>query len=456
MTIYLVRSDLTTPVAEADEVRLLDWSPGQTAATIQTGDAGPEYFAGWRPPRPAADLMLLGAAVYCADKTTLRRGTVDSWTRNITLRLPVGDTASWQRADFETPLRFLTGDRWQLRPYHATRHPLAQVSGVPQVKGTVGLGVDGVCLFSGGLDSLSGLIDLLEADPGRRLCLVSHHEGGQASTAQQHLLDALRSHYGAERIISRRLYLRPAPANGQQARPLPGPRENTTRSRSLLFLAAALTLAAAEGADVPVYLPENGFIGLNVPLTRARVGSASTRTTHPHFLRRLAEATAAIGVPNPIVNPYRLSTKGEILARSANSALLQRLAPLSVSCSHPETARYVGRKQGNCGYCFPCLIRRASLAHVGWDDEKYAYDVFDNDDLARLLRRRSRRGADLRAVVSAAVTDSPDRDVLRNGPLPLGERAAFTDVWRRGLAELRAWLTSRTGTDLTDLAQAAP
>ncbi|MET8160390.1 Qat anti-phage system QueC-like protein QatC [Sphaerisporangium sp. NPDC005289] len=448
-----MRTDLTSSVTEPDEVRLLDWAPARTAATIQTGDTGPEFFADWRPPRPAADLFLLGAAVYCADKTAPRRGTPDSWTREVTLRLPVEDTAAWHSAGFEATLRFLTGDHWEISPYNSDRHPLASVAGVPSEDQPIGLDVDGVCLFSGGLDSLCGVIDLLEEDPKRRLCLLSHHEGGQASTAQQFLLDALSEHYGAERIVSRRLYLRPAPANIHQARSLPRPRENTTRSRSLLFLSAALALATADGTATPVYVPENGFIGINVPLTRSRVGSASTRTTHPHFMNQLGAAATVIGVPNPVLNPYRLSTKGEMLAESRNAELLRRLAPISVSCSHPETARYVGRKQGNCGYCFPCLIRRASLAHVGWDYDEYAYDVFDEQDVTILLNRRSRRGADLRAVIAGAFAERPDRDVLRNGPLPQSERAAFTGVWRRGLAELRAWLASRARGALTELVE---
>ena len=453
MTTYLVRTDLTTSVTESDDVRFLDWAPARTTATIQTGDTGLEFFAGWRPPRPAADLLLLGAAVYCADKTSRRRGTLDSWTREFTLRLPVDDDAAWQSADFETALRFLTGDHWEISPYKSDRHPLADVADVPIADGPIGLDVDGVCLFSGGLDSLCGVIDLLEENPEQRLCLLSHHEGGQASTAQQLLLDELNAQYGAERITSRRLYLRPAPANNHQARALPRPRENTTRSRSLLFLTAALALAAAEETETPVYVPENGFIGINVPLTRSRVGSASTRTTHPYFMSQIGAAATAIGVPNPVLNPYRLRTKGEILAESRNSELLRRLAPLSVSCSHPETARYVGRKQGNCGYCFPCLIRRASMAHVGWDDDEYAYDVFDEHDLTILLNRRSLRGADLRAVIVGAFADRPDRDVLRNGPLPQGERAAFTGVWRRGLAELRAWLAGGARGALTELVE---
>lgn len=452
MTTYMVRTDLTESLAEADDVRLLDWSPGRPVATMQTGDSAADFFRNWRPPRSAGDLLLLGASVYCADKTTRRRDSLDSWTRDIELRMPVGDLDSWQNSGFTAALQFLTGDRWTLAPYGADRHPFTGAPGTPVDDEPIGLDVDGVCLFSGGLDSLCGVIDLLEENRERRLCLLSHHEGGQASTAQQALLDELQAYYGKDRLVSRRLYLRPSPANSHQARPLPRPRENTTRSRSLLFICAALAIAASAGPMAPVYVPENGFIGINVPLTRARVGSASTRTTHPHFMELLTTASSAVGVPNPVLNPYRLLTKGEILAGSRNPELLRKLAPLSISCSHPEAARFVvGRTQGNCGYCFPCLIRRASLSHVGWDHAGYSFDVFSPEDLEILLNRRGRRGADLRAVVAGAFADRPDRDVLRNGPLPQGERAAFTGVWRRGLTELRTWLSTTAHGSLADL-----
>ena len=442
MTTYIVRTDQRQAINAPDAVRLLDWAPTAAKATIQIGEAGADFFSGWRPTRQGADMLLFGAAVYCADKATQRRDSQDSWTRDISIELPTRDTDRWHPSKFESALNFLTGDRWHIQPYSSPRDPLLDIAGVPEGDEAVGVGVDGVCLFSGGLDSLCGVIDLLEQDRGRRLCLLSHHEGGQASTAQQLLYSQLCEHYGEDRILSRRLYLRPAPKNKNQARPLPARRENTTRSRSMLFLSAAWALASAEGPNTPVYVPENGFIGINVPLTRSRVGSASTRTTHPHFFRQISDATAAIGLPNPIVNPYRYRSKGQMLKETQNPQLLRRLAPLSVSCSHPETARYVGRKQGNCGYCFPCLIRRSSMAQVGWDTEEYAWDIFDPDDAEVLLDPARRRGADLRAVLIGTFIERPDRDILRNGPIPQGDRDSFIGVWRQGLQELRTWLVS--------------
>jgi len=81
-------------------------------------------------------------------------------------------------------------------------------------------------------------------------------------------------------------------------------------------------VASAVDPACPLYVPENGFIGINVPLSASRSGSASTRTTHPHFMALMRQVLDAVGLPNPVVNPYRLATKGEALAASRDPDLL--------------------------------------------------------------------------------------------------------------------------------------
>jgi hypothetical protein len=347
---------------------------------------------------------------------------------------PVTDPAAWSRAPWPDALRFLTGDRWTVQAYGMALDETTPAAGLP---------VDAVSLFSGGLDSLCGVIDLLDANPDLRLLLVAHHEGGQASTAQRVLYDGLVDAYGGDRVLLRRMFCRPAPSHPAQARPLPDVHERTTRSRSLLFLAGALAAASAAGHDVPVYVPENGWIGLNVPLTRARTGSASTRTTHPHFLALFTSACRAIGLTNPVTNPYRLHTKGEMLTGCSNPELLARLAAASVSCAHPETARWRDRPQGNCGYCLPCLVRRAALATIIHDrTSDYTWDALTDPDL---LDRAERTGADLRATVHGVSPHRNELDIIRNAPLPAGEHRAHLQLWHRGAEEIRTWLAQAIG-----------
>jgi len=458
--LYTVRTDMTvpttstvdtgtpesgTPEAETTNATVLNWGPGSPAANI---DCKTEFFSGWRPTRPASDLFLLAAAAYCVDKVSPRDEAPDGWTRDLGLAVPVATPGQFPAGPFARALSFLTGDRWQISAHQAQVDPLAALPVLPPAVPPV-VDVDAVSLFSGGLDSLCGVIDLLEGDPGLRLGLVAHYDGGQAQSKQTLLHQRLTDTYGARRVVLRRLWLRPAAHDVRRDHASLLAAENTTRGRSMLFLAAALTLASSVSLHTPVYLPENGYIALNVPLTRARTGSASTRTTHPHFLQLLGEATREAGVSNPLINPCSMQTKGEMMLNSRNPPLLRELAPLTVSCSHPEAARMQERPQGNCGYCFPCLIRRASLAAVGWDDEEYAWDALTDSFL--IDETDLQRGADLRAVLNGVFTDRPDSDLLRNAPLPAGSHTEHLGVWRRGNEEIRSWLRAGARGSLADV-----
>lgn len=452
-SLYTVRTDRTAAVPDgpsgADNF-LLDWEPGSSAASIE---CKPDFFDGWRPTRAAADLLVFAAAAYCADKTTRRAAAQDAWTRDVGVVVPVDPAADFDGDGFARALGFLTGDRWTVGTYAATSEPLAVLPELPPSLVPL-VDVDAVSLFSGGLDSLCGVIDLLEDNPGLRLGLAAYYDSGQATPKQIELHRRLEQHYGKERVVLRRLWLRPTPPGAGRANPAPKSTESTTRSRSVLFLAAALALASSVGPDVPVYVPENGYIALNVPLTRARTGSASTRTTHPHYLALLHDAAAASGVPNRLLNPCELKTKGEMLRDSRNQDLLRELAPITVSCSHPEAARWQKRDEGNCGYCFPCLIRRASLAAVGWDNEPYPWDALS--DASLIEDTREKRGADLRAVVNAVFADRPDSDLFRNAPLSAGRHHDYLSVWRRGNAELRSWIEAGAQGDLAALVARLP
>ena len=425
MTDVQVRTDPSQPAAAADI--LLDWFSQKAASTIRYN---PAFLTGLAPSPAAGDLLRLGGAVYCTDKVVKRSSAADSWTRTLNLRVPVSDVQRWEaaRSELVKALSFLSGDRWALDFVQDAGHP---VTAQPLFRE-----YNGVSLFSGGLDSLAGVIDLLEM--GKRLILVGHHDSPLTDTKQTALFEQLRSRHSPGHLELRHLFLRPAPPRKQQARPLPhGGLETTTRSRSFLYFAAGVAVADALGATTPLYVPENGFIGINVPLTPARVGSLSTRTTHPLYMHRMHRVLDLLGLRHSIENPYRLLTKGEALRQNTDRDLLLHLAPATISCSHPEAPRWDKRPQGNCGYCYPCLIRRASLQRVTSDPTPYAWDALTDETL---LDRSSKRGRSLRALAASLGSEERLEDVLINGRIPNGETAAFFDVYRRGRAELRDWL----------------
>ncbi len=130
------------------------------------------------PPAAALDLLLLAAAVYAADKVVLRESAEDCWTRQFALSLPVSTPAAWTAVQDElgSCISFLTGDRWT---FDFNQRDTALVCSrsrrrtrlIPTPK------PGAVSLFSGGLDSLVGVIDWLETHPGEPLLAVGHHDG---------------------------------------------------------------------------------------------------------------------------------------------------------------------------------------------------------------------------------------------------------------------------------------
>jgi 7-cyano-7-deazaguanine synthase in queuosine biosynthesis len=381
------------------------------------------------PDQPVQAFLLAALGVWAVDKLQPRQTTADAWTRQFTLHLPVSPSWLPLAPRLEHILNFLTGDDWTLKlreaPIDLSLHGKWPHTWSP----------DGVMLFSGGLDSLVGALDFLEA--GQRLLLVSHYDFGQLASIQQNLAAALIGHYSPDRVhhLGIRVQFPEAP-------------ELTTRSRSLLYLALGLTAAAPWGTVTPLIIPENGWISLNPPLTLNRLGSYSTRTTHPYYLEQLRglwrEANCAI----PLVNPYQDRTKGEMIHGCRNREFLEELFQLSVSCARPVVSRWQGGPAGSCGYCYPCLMRRAALHSLGWDrGEDYLRDVLvDPEILAHRIR-----GGDLRALLLAVKTweeapaDMEARLMLGVTPEALAARfPRARQVLVRGFQEIADWLRDKS------------
>lgn len=393
-----------------------------------------------RPSQAAVDLYRIATAAFSADLRIPRASAFDRWTRDVALYLPVSDKDLWNPA--EEPLgrllSFLTGDHWtiRLREAHGERPPadLRSVRRARPVEAST------ACLLSGGLDSFVGAADALAA--GQSVVLVSHYAGGTATyagPAQDAVRRALAEEYGAERL--RHLKFRVDPP-----KQLTGEWESTTRSRSIIFLGLGILVASALGEDPLLLVPENGLISLNVPLTPSRLGSLSTRTTHPHTMALLREVLSALELNVRLDNPYLFQTKGEMLERAANQDLIRSSAEVTVSCAHPTAGRFAGGEGsgvGHCGYCVPCLIRRAALARVGLDPlEEYRVDV-TKDEPETTRQREDLRG--FLIAVERARDGIGVRDLLRAGPLrpEPEELRRHLSVYCRGLDEVARLLTGR-------------
>jgi 7-cyano-7-deazaguanine synthase in queuosine biosynthesis len=291
-----------------------------------------------------------------------------------------------------------------------------------------------VCLFSGGLDSFVGAIDLFAR---RQKPLLVSHYGDNSTSSQELCAKRLASSYGD--MTNRHVRANVRFDRNDFSHEMGA--ESTTRGRSFLFFALA-ALAASGFRDRPViYVPENGLISLNVPLDPLRVGAWSTRTTHPFYMARWQELLDRLGVAATLENPYRFRTKGEMLRNCGDRPLAERYATDTISCSSVTKARWRGRPLGHCGFCVPCLIRRAALtAAFGVDKTTYTIENLQ----ARTLDSKSAEGEHVRSFQMMARRLEKRRGlgrilVHKSGPLsdyPEGDIAHYADVFRRGIEEV--------------------
>jgi hypothetical protein len=387
------------------------------------------------------DLLLLASLVHSAD-TRVARATEsqDTWTREFRLVVPVSDAGRWNasRALLETMLSFLSGDHWDLDFVPRQRAFKVAVGGK---KPSAAASFDQVNLFSGGLDSLIGAIDALET--GRTPLLVSHASEGATSDAQNACFEGLAMHYSA-RVISR---LR-AWISFPEGMITDVKSESTTRGRSFLFIALGIAAGPGLSREFVLDVPENGLIALNVPLDMLRLGSLSTRTTHPFYLARWNELLRALGIRGTVRNPYWDRTKGEMVSESENGTLLKTIVPKSMSCSSPTKGRWQGRGIEHCGYCVPCLIRRAAIEKAwGPGSDPTAYTL--TDLAARALDTRQAQGQQVRSFqlgLTKLKANPGIERILIHKPGSLRDQRAFlpelAGVYRRGMEEVGTLLAN--------------
>lgn len=381
----------------------------------------------------AIDLVTIASAVTAADTFELRKNAADAWSRQMHLHIPVTDEKLWNALSDKliSLLNFLTGDQWDFTFFQSEMtlpKPIKSDNAKETLESLKGL--NSVCLFSGGLDSAVGAIDILNGKSNYKPLLVSHTYKGDG--AKQRAIKSLLKSNFAE--ISYSIY----PSLMES---LKGKTDISMRGRSFNFLAmavlgiVALRNATGDASINTIIVPENGYISINPPLTRRRIGSHSTRTTHPFFLSKFEELLRDAGFHVKFFNPYQFKTKGEMLSECKDQAAIAKAIPLSVSCSHWH------RRNIQCGHCVPCLIRRASIHHG-----KFKNDAdYENQRLKTVLNERKKRD-DIQSVQAAIIRLNKTQDyrgwIRQSGNLPSDPdvRKKLESTVKRGLTEVENFL----------------
>lgn len=440
-----LKDKVAIPAAEDEVATSVEFVQGIQRLDHGIGTALDELAAmGDYPSELGVDLLVLAAHIHAAD-TRISRHTEsqDSWTREIRLVVPVSDVARWDGVSglLQRMLNFLTGDRWTFefrsRPEGFDRFVAAKPLVVPELK------FDRVSLFSGGLDSLIGGIDALEQ--GQNPLFVSHAGEGAVSAAQEKLFRRLEAQYPNRPFQRLRVWM-----NFDKGLVKDVAAEDSTRGRSFLFFATGALAGSGFGKPCRLFAPENGLIALNVPLDQLRLGSLSTRTTHPFYIARWNELLQRLGITVTIENPYWDKTKGEMVAECANPSLLKRAIPESLSCSSPTKGRWQGHGIEHCGFCLPCLIRRAAIKAGTHTTDPTTYTLADLR--SEPLNSTQAEGVQVRSfqLAIARLAKRPNlASILIHKSGPLSDESpdrhvALAEVYQRGMKEVGKLLANVT------------
>jgi 7-cyano-7-deazaguanine synthase in queuosine biosynthesis len=294
---------------------------------------------------------------------------VEAWGRDFHFVIPVRDLAFWSRKDVNDSLRaflhFLSDDT-----YAFTFHPLEKERALQEYieLGDAAdwpfYGTDRVIMFSGGLDSLAGTVEL--AEQGSNLVLVSHRPVSTMSKRQKLLFQELRKTY-ATPMIHVPVWINKSMKYG---------REHTQRSRSFLYSAVGTVVAESVKAR-GVRFFENGIVSLNLPVAEEVLRARASRTTHPFVLDMFSQFYSLITErPFTIDNPYLFNTKTEVVAKLSGSKGAF-LAGRTCSCAH---AMFKSKEQWHCGTCSQCIDRRFAMLGAALEQHDpltdYVVDVF--------------------------------------------------------------------------------
>lgn len=371
-------------ICTATEINLLHRDTEELTANITIGyDRFIENPS--KLPSRILDLLQIAAYVFCGDRMSNRgeRDSVgnDAWARSFEFHIPVMDMEFWckekTRQVLNEVLTFMTGDRHfdfvftttNRNPAEKVNEQLSLFSNAYSELGKVEQ--TDIMLFSGGLDSLAGVIQRLNEYPDRSLCVVSHKSNKSVTHTQSALLCDINGRYN-NRVMQYGFEC--CNRNGLKSK------DETQRTRMFLFSAIAFSLCNCYGKH-RFYVYENGVTSMNLPKQTDVINARASRTTHPKTLGLLQKFYKLIDPSFEIIAPYYNRTKSEIVEVFTQFNEKQLIAS-SVSCSSSRT------KPGqvpHCGCCSQCIDRKFSLYAAGLDeyDAVYAHDFiteFPNDD----------------------------------------------------------------------------
>jgi hypothetical protein len=332
------------------------------------------------------DLLEIAVYVFSSDRSILRgdRKSLSNkkWARTFNFHIPVRDIDFWNNskitASLSEALGFMSGDRkynffftkYKNRAFMDHQPTLFTDDIIPlDIRDDIN-----IMLFSGGLDSLAGAIELLNSTNNKKLYLVAHKSNSNVIKTQKGLIEALSEKYN-DRI---KFYGFVCHFTGISRI------EETQRTRMFLFSAIAFAICSLYSKK-EFFIFENGITSINLPKQADVINARASRTTHPRTMGLLRKFYNNFVKDYKFITPYFYKTKSDIM-----NIFIQfkeeNLIASSVSCS---TSLNNDRSSRHCGVCSQCIDRRFAIYAAGLEDysDDYVDDIIRGNNNAETLTR---------------------------------------------------------------------
>lgn len=330
-------------------------------------------------PKRIKDLLEIAGYVYAADRLT-KRGTptnleYHSWARSFHFNIKVRDESFWNdkkvKDKLNIALSFISGDKNYEFSFEKGGKDIGQLN----MFDIEGINLDkkensSVALFSGGLDSLAGVLELLETS-NKNLILISHRSNNPGITQIQEGVFKLLYEDYKDRIQYFPFYCN---LKGERAV------EETQRTRIFLYTAIAFALSSIASED-EILVYENGMTSINFYKRQDLINARASRTTHPKALKFLEDFYSIIGEKKKhIRHPFLFNSKTDIFLKIKQYNKTRYLNS-TISCTKTFKSFDNNSQATHCGGCSQCIDRRFAAFASNCEDEDVIYDIDISKDV---------------------------------------------------------------------------
>lgn len=350
-------------------------------------------------------LIDLAVAIHVTDRFAIHNADTP---RYLNIQLPLRHQELFGQSIISDKLReilyWYTGDQWnfiftsrQKRGRSTERQECLQLDKTSCAKE--------VALWSGGLDSLVGLVNRIHDDSAEDYLLFGSGCNSQLHFRQRDLAKRL-SIYHSQHIACTQVIYRYNAVNIR--------RNRDQRSRGFVFMLLGAVCALLAGQN-QLYIYENGVGAINLPFRASEVGLDHTRAVHPISLILMGELISQITNTNfTFINPSIFQTKAD-MCRILRKVNYHQIVIQTVSCD-----RLHRNVPNQCGSCSSCILRKQSLFAAGVPDEtKYLWPPSNHKkyshhpSIGNHLRAMLWQVQTLRQLLS---TDTPWDSLVRHYP----------------------------------------